>query len=311
MTMFSVKRIVTLMALAQIGLLSSQSVLANGYVVSPAARAQLCKSGVNINCDLQTKFQSDMIISETASSGFPELNGIASGGLLKYKDLNKESKDGWTKNNITPGSLEIHWQITSPTKFTGWRYYITKPEWRQTLTTGHLTAESFEAKPFCQFSADRAEVQQGLVGQKCQLPKRQGYQLVYAVADQDDGQSIYNIIDVNIDESNMGSPAFEAGSWDKEIATIDNPLPVKAGDVIRVRFFSNNEQPGIQTIVKIKSGEEKTWASVVASAINAQHPDVRAGVLRKNGDVTPDQQKINSIYTMPDSYLTGAVISIN
>ncbi|MGU3522317.1 lytic polysaccharide monooxygenase [Enterobacteriaceae bacterium C23F] len=311
MSMFSVKRIVTLMALAQVGFFASQNVLANGYVVSPAARAQLCKAGENINCETQSKFQSDMIIAETTSSGFPKINGIASGGLLKYQDLDKESKERWTKNNITPGSLDIHWQITSPTKFSGWRYYISKPQWQQTLNAGHLTADSFEAKPFCQFSADPTEVQQGAVKQKCQLPKRQGYQLVYAVADQDDGESIYNIIDVNIDESNSGSTAFEVSNWNKELATIDNPVPVKAGDIIRVRFFSNNEQPGIQTIVKIKSGEEKTWASVVASEINAQHPDVRAGVLRKNGDVMPDSQKINSIYTTSDSYLTGAVISIN
>ncbi|MEG5901867.1 lytic polysaccharide monooxygenase [Enterobacter bugandensis] len=310
MSMFSVKRIVTLMALAQVGLFASQSVQANGYVVSPAARAQLCKAGENINCETQSKFQSDMIISDTTSSGFPEKNGIASGGLLKYQDLNKESKDGWAKNNIAPGTIDIHWQITSPTQFTSWRYYITKPHWQHTLTNGQLTADSFDAKPFCEFSANRTKVQQGLVEQKCQLPQRQGYQLIYAVADQADGQSLYNIIDVNIDESHSGSTALIAGSWNKELATIDNPQPVKAGDTIRVRFFSNNEQPSLQTVVKIKSGEEKNWASIVASAINSQHPDVRAGVL-KNGEVTPDAQKINSIYTTSDSYLTGAVISIN
>lgn len=311
MSMFSVKRIVTLMALAQVGFFASPCVQANGYVVSPASRAQLCKAGENINCETQSKFQSDMIISERTLSGFPKINGIASGGLLKYQDLDKESKTRWTKNNIAPGALVIHWQITSPTQFTGWRYYITKPQWQQTLTGGKLTTDSFEAKPFCQISADQTEVQQGAVEQKCQLPERQGYQLVYAVADQVDGQSIYNLIDVNIDKSNAGLTAFEAGSWNKELATIDNPLPVKEGDTIRVRFFSNNEQPGIQTVVKIKAGEEKTWPFVVASAINAQHPDVRAGVLQKNGEVTPEREKINSIYTTQDSYLTGAVISIN
>jgi chitin-binding protein len=312
MVILPVKRLAMYVALAQLGLFSVNGASANGYVASPAARAHLCKTGENINCDIQTKYQSDQIISETTVSGFPDLNGIANGGLLKYQDLNKESEERWKKNNITPGSLNISWQITSPSHFSGWRYYITQPNWQKTLTGKHqLSTASFESQPFCQISSDVSKTQQGMVTHHCNLPNHNGYQLIYAVADQPNGQSIYNIIDVNIDKSNTTITTTESIGWEKEIATIDKPQKLKVGDIVRVRFFSDNEEPHREIKIKIKSGEENNWAETVAMAINAQHSDIRAGVIEENGEVKPAPLKVNSIYVNNNSYLTGAVISIN
>ncbi len=311
MSLFSVKTLASIVALAPLTLMSINQAVASSYVVSPAARAALCKTGENINCGDFAKFQPQLIASETTLSGFPQTH-IASGGLDRYQNLNTEGAERWHKTAVASGKFDISWQIVSPTKFAGWKYYITRADWQQTLDNKQqLTAASFEAKPFCEVAGDTAKVQQGLVTHHCQLPARHGYQLIYAIANDADGESVYNIIDVNVGKSAEHSSLADMTSWRKEIATIDTPLKVKAGDVIHARFFGADEERNLETRVTIKAGEEQRWSAVLAEAINAEHSDIRAGVRDNAGDVAPSQNKINSIYVNEDSYLTGAVISVN
>lgn len=311
------KTLTVMVSLALSGLAFIGNCQAGGYVSSPAARAQLCKAGENSHCGDAAKFQSGMIQSATTASGFPEANGIASGGLERYRELNTEDAEGWIKNQIAPGKLDLSWQITSPASFSGWKYFITKANWQHTLDANHqLSKASFEATPFCEVKGDAQQVQQGLITHHCQLPEHQGYQLIYAVAEMAnpiDGKhmSIYNLIDVDINNGYVKQQVAVNDRWQKEIATIDRTDSVTSGDVIRARFFSDNEQPSLETRITLLPDEESSWSYVVAQAINAQHKDIRAGVKQANGDINPEKGKINSIYVNAASNLTGAEISID
>jgi predicted carbohydrate-binding protein with CBM5 and CBM33 domain len=311
MALLPVKTLAVLVALAPVGAMSIHSAAASGYVSSPAARAHLCQTGENQNCGDFAAFQPALIQSATTATGFPP-SAIASGGLDRYQALDSESATRWQKTSIAGGKLDISWQITSPSTITGWKYYITQPNWQHTLDSKHrLTTASFAAAPFCQASGDETKIQQGIITHHCQLPPREGYQLIYAVADQANGQSLYNIIDVKVAKSAGQVAPAELVNWQKEIATIDMPIAVKAGDVVRARFFGADEEPNLETKVTIKAGEETRWSVILAEAINGQHADIRAGVRSTEGDVTPAQHKINNIYVAEDSYLTSAVISVN
>jgi len=323
MALTPVKTLAVLVALAPLGLMSINGASASGYVSSPTARAQLCKTGENINCGDFAKFQSELIQSETTESGFPRLL-LASAGLERYQALDTESATQWHKNPITQGKLDISWQITSPSNISNWKYYMTKPDWQQTLDKQkRLTAASFEATPFCEIANDATQVQQGVISHQCQLPVRDGYQLIYAVANLADKQegkasSIYNVIDVDFESSNVQVTASINGEWTKQIATIDrlvvdSPVVVKAGDVVRARFFAENSGEIINKEVEVTMlpGEESSWSYYMAQAINSKHSDVRAGVLHANGEVYPEKHSINSVYAHSDSRLNHAEFTIN
>lgn len=324
MTFFPLKTLTALVVLAPLGMLSIHGASASGYVASPAARAQLCKTGDNIDCGNFAKFRSEIIKSATTASGFPTAKGIASGGIELYQPLNTEGSVRWSKTKIAQGPLDISWQITSPAHFSNWRYYITQPNWQQTLDAEQqLTAASFEATPFCDIKDDVTQLQQGLIAHHCQLPERSGYQLIYAVADlgtraDAQSESIYNLIDVQIEQVGAESTAVNKGRWTKEIATIDRlvidtPVEINAGDVVRARFFGEQigEMPEIEVRITVLPGEETSWSYAMANAINEQHPDIRAGVRQANGEVSPEEQKVNSIFVGQESNLYHAEITVN
>jgi chitin-binding protein len=295
---------------------------ATGYVVDPPARSLQCKQGENLKCGNSATYSADGIVAAAHASGFPADGEIASGGLNMYSPLNIEGEEKWNKTLVDKGKISISWQLTSPSKITQFAYFLTKPNWQKTLDgTNRLTRSSFADSPFCVVEGS-SEPLQGLVTHECLLPESQGYQLVYAVANyakEADGtnNTLYNIIDIDIDNVKLSTNPLIHSIWNKEIATIDRevlgtPITVHAGQTIRVRLFSNEgELTDLETHATPVAGEELYWSYAVAKAINARHSDIRAGVLHEDGNVYPEKDQINSIYTKSTSPLIHAEISFN
>ncbi|CAI1711757.1 GlcNAc-binding protein A precursor [Serratia ficaria] len=314
------KTLTVMVSLALSGLAVIGNCQASGYVVDPPARAVLCKQGENKQCDNASVYNADAIMAPQGASGFPVEGKLASGGLDSFRALNLEGEQ-WKQSSIAKGELDISWQLTSPTNATGFKYYLTQPDWQQSLDAGHrLTRASFEAVPFCEVSADPEQELQGLITHHCRLPERDGHQLIYAVANlaaPGKGSSLYNVIDVNIDNAKAETYGVVNSQWNKEIATIDRlfndkPLKVKAGDRVRVRFFdSQNERVEIESQITILAGEESQWSYYVAKQLNEKFHDIRAGVIQPNGQVAPEEDRPNSIYVGSDSALNHAEISFN
>ncbi|MCU5773241.1 lytic polysaccharide monooxygenase [Erwiniaceae bacterium BAC15a-03b] len=316
------KTLAVMIPLALPGLIWASQCLATGYVSEPPARNVLCKKGENKTCDNASLYASDYIIAATHASGFPEDGKIPSGGIEDYQSLNNEDEGLWQKTLINKGEVNISWQLTSPSNVVSWKYYITQSNWRESLNAQHqLTRESFDAAPFCEIKGN-AQQQQGTVAHKCKLPERDGYQVIYAVADlapQADGisRSIYNVVDVDIANVTAKKSLALNTPWKKEIATIDRAdshglVTVKAGDVIRARFFSHDgELEKMEVRLTILPGEETTWSYHLARAINDKYKDIRAGVLNEHGDIVPESESINTIFVGEKSQLIHAEVSFN
>ncbi|HHB1427536.1 TPA: lytic polysaccharide monooxygenase [Serratia odorifera] len=314
------KTLTVMVSLALSGLAVIGNCQASGYVVNPPARAVLCKQGENAQCDNAAVYNADAIMAPQRALGFPADGTLASGGLARFRSLNQEGEQ-WQQTSVAKGELAISWQMTSPTNVSRFKYYLTQPDWQNSLDGGHrLTRASFEATPFCEASADPAQEIQGLITHHCRLPERSGHQLIYAVADlaaSGNGNSLYNVIDVNIDNARAASHGVVNSQWNKEIATIgrlfnDVPLKVKAGERVRVRFFdSQNERTERESQITILAGEESQWPYYVAQQLNEKFHDIRAGVMQADGQVTPREDRPNSIYVGSDSVLNHAEISFN
>lgn len=309
--------------LALPGLMWATQCLATGYVSDPPARNFLCKKGENQNCDNSAVYASDYIVAATHAAGFPADGHIPAGGLEDYQSLNREDEGLWKKTLINKGNINISWQLTSPSKIVSWKYYITQANWRDSVNAQHpLTRESFDAEPFCEIKGEAEQQYQGVITHHCKLPERDGYQVIYAVADlaataDGSSRSIGNVLDVEIADVTAKSRSGVSTLWKKEIATIDRAdtsgaVSVKAGDIVRARFFSDQgEQVAMEVRVTILPGEETGWSYQLANAINEQYKDIRAGMLNDNGDVVPDSEKINSIYVGENSQLIRAEVSFN
>ncbi|MBP2167193.1 chitin-binding protein [Erwinia toletana] len=309
--------------LALPGLMWATQCLATGYVSDPPARNFLCKKGENQNCDNSSLYASDYIVAATNAVGFPADGHIPAGGLEDYQSLNREDEGLWKKTLINKGNINISWQLTSPAKIVSWKYYITQANWRDGVNGQHpLTRESFDAEPFCEIKGEAQQQYQGMITHQCKLPERDGYQVIYAVADlaaAADGsrRSIYNVVDVDIADVTARSNSDINTPWKKEIATIDRadtngPVLVKAGDVIRARFFSHEgELQAMEVRLTILPGEESDWSYHLARAINEKYNNIRAGVLNENGDIVPESEKINTIFVGENSQLIHAEVSFN
>jgi predicted carbohydrate-binding protein with CBM5 and CBM33 domain len=316
------KKLTALIAFALTGAAWTSGCLAAGYVIDPPSRALLCKQGENKSCDKFSTYIADSIIAPASANGFPVDGQLSSGGNQEFASLNKEGSELWKKTSLDKGKVGISWQFTSPSNITTFKYYLSKPDWQETLNSEkQLTRESFEATPFCEKSGSSQSLQ-GIVTHECQLPESHGYQLIYAVAElanRANGQvnKLYNIIDVDIDNIKTEANAAVHSKWNKEIATIDRldrgePVKVSAGTTVRVRFFSDRGELTEKEIrIALLPGEETHWSYYVATAINEKYSDIRAGVIQSNGDVYPEEHKANSIYVQSGNHLNHAEISFN
>jgi len=102
----------------------------------------------------------------------------------------------------------------------------------------------------------------------------------------------------------------ELGSLER--AVNGQKMHVVEGQTIRARFFSSEtELPSNETRVTILPGEESHWSYVLAKAINDQHPELRAGFLHDNGEITPDETRPNAVYAQDGNVISHVEVSFN
>lgn len=126
-----------------------------------------------------------------------------------------------------------------------------------------------------------------LVTHNCYVPEdRSGYHVILAVWEVGDTtNSFYNAIDVN-----FSSGPVVPGEW-ADIGDINPSLDLKAGDKVMTRVFdANGEQTAKQTKITIADatqGAKQNWPFLLASAINAQQPQLKAGQKNASGVISP------------------------
>lgn len=274
----------------------STSVEAHGYVLSPESRSYACKTGNNTHCGaVQWEPQ-----SVEGPSGFPE-SGPADGKLASaangaFSPLDEQSPSRWSKTEITAGWNKLTWQFTANHVTRNWRYYLTRQNWDQNQG---LSRASFDLAPFC--VVDGGMVQPAkLVTHDCYVPEgRSGYQVILALWEVGDTtNSFYNAIDVN-----LGSGPVVPGEW-QDVGDINPSLDLKAGDKVMTRVFdANGEQTAKQTLITISDGtqgDRQNWPFLLASAINSQQSQLKAGQKNAAGGIVPVYGK-NDIFTAPNS----------
>ncbi|MCS3431117.1 lytic polysaccharide monooxygenase [Klebsiella sp. BIGb0407] len=177
----------------------------HGYINSPPSRAFLCSgSGNNVNkmCGpVQYEPQ-----SVEGLKGFPEtgpMDGkIASGGNANFDALNEQSPTRWSKTKVNSGKNTFSWTLTAAHRTTSWRFFITKQNWDPTTP---LERSDFDLTPFCE-QFDNGKMPASKVKINCNVPERQGYQVILGVWDIDDtANAFYQVIDANMTGHDNGS----------------------------------------------------------------------------------------------------------
>lgn len=294
------------LALAASSTLVSQTASAHGYVVSPESRSYACKTGSNVNCGaVQWEPQ-----SVEGPSGFPE-SGPADGKIASaangaFSPLDEQSPSRWSKRDIKSGWNDFSWQFTANHVTRNWRYYLTRQGWDQNQA---LSRASFDLAPFCVIDGGMVQPPK-LVTHNCYVPEdRSGYHVILAVWEVGDTtNSFYNAIDVN-----FSSGAVVPGEW-TDIGDINPSLDLKAGDKVMTRVFdANGEQSAKQTQITIADatqGAKQNWPFLLASAINAQQPQLKAGQKNAAGVISPVYGK-NEIFAAPKSGLERVEVSFD
>jgi N-acetylglucosamine-binding protein A len=253
-------------------LLASGGALAHGYISSPEARNTLCKNGGNIGCGaIQWEPQ-----SLEAPSGFP--NGgpadgdIASAGHAQFAELNAQTSDRWTKRTVSAGAIDISWTFTANHVTRNWRYYLTRQDWDPNQP---ISRSSFDLTPFCVIDGGMVQPPKQMT-HSCTLPARTGYQLILGVWEVGDTpNSFYNLIDARFQDGELPPLAWS------QSGTIYPSVDLKAGDRAMTRVFdANGERPELQTVLTVASDEQglkNNWAQALASKINAEQSEIRAG----------------------------------
>ncbi|MEA5206351.1 lytic polysaccharide monooxygenase [Enterobacter mori] len=144
----------------------------------------------------------------------------------------------------------------------------------------------------------------------CDVPERSGYHVIYGVWDvADTSASFYNIIDVEFEENYEGVPS----PWSNTIGTIAPTLDLHPGSTVKSRVFdAKGERPDLSSEITINSaaqGEKSAWAHALATKINQDQDNLRAGRKNASGDVTATWGN-NTIYTKADSGLVRVEIQV-
>ncbi|WP_312953289.1 N-acetylglucosamine-binding protein GbpA [Superficieibacter sp.] len=267
------------------------SVFAHGYVEAPASRAYQCKLGKNSGCgSAQWEPQSVEQTSGYPAGDVPPDGKLASAGKDRYGELDQQSPTRWAKTPITSGKFDFVWYHTAPHRTTNWRYYITKQNWDQNKP---LTRAAFEDTPFCEIDGN-GNTPAIRVTHSCNVPQRTGYQVVYAVWEiADTTNSFYQAIDVDFGngDGTSGDEHAHHNNWAKELNGLIAGEALKAGDHVVAKFFNaQGEVTSLRTSLTIASDEKGAsdqWTWDLATAINAAHSQIRAGVKDAHGMVEP------------------------
>ncbi|WP_413494762.1 lytic polysaccharide monooxygenase [Morganella psychrotolerans] len=181
-----------------ITMLFTTSVLAHGYITSPASRSENCKAGNNpakMCGSAQWEPQSIEALSGFPAGNFPPDGHLASAGIPRFLPLDMPGDD-WHKIPVQAGKTEFVWSYTATHKTRNWRYYITRPDWDSHTP---LTRNSFEPEPFCVHDG-RASEPPAILSHQCDIPERTGYQVIYGVWEiANTANSFYQVIDVRFD----------------------------------------------------------------------------------------------------------------
>lgn len=295
-------------ALTVSSLLVSSGVFAHGYLTEPLSRDYMCQKGINTQCgNAQYEPQS---VGESPK-GYPKANLppegllVSGNGPSKYigVKLNEQTSDRWAKNKMHAGENTFSWHFTAVHATQNWKYYITKQDWDPNMP---LTRASFESEPFCQVDG-KETVPPVNITHTCQVPERSGYQVIYANWEiSNTGNTFYKVIDAEFEDA---APS----EWNKSIGYISPKLTLKAGDSVKTRVFGPDERPELSTTLAINSdseGDINVWSKALATKINAEQPELHAGLKNNKGEVNP-VEGMNTLYTRSGSGLTRVEIELD
>ena len=176
----------------------------HGFIDSPPSRAFLCSaSGGNLNKSCgKVQYEPQSV---EGPKGFPEKGPadgeIASGGNASFNALNEQSSTRWYKYPINSGTNLFSWALTAAHSTTSWRFFITKQNWDQNKP---LTRADFDLTPFCE-QYDNGKMPASNVRITCNVPDREGYQVILGVWDiADTSNAFYQVIDANMTSACAG-----------------------------------------------------------------------------------------------------------
>ena len=269
----------------------------DGNIISRVALCHLEDSegqAKNMDCgDIQYEPQ-----SVEGFDGFPEggpADGyIASAEILMARNLDEQTSERWQKRPIEAGSQEFEWTFRANHIAAGFKYYITKEGWDQ---NSPLARSAFDLNPFCEVDA-HGEMTQNTATHTCNVPDREGYHVILAVWDVGDtDKAFYNAIDVVFDGDDSQLPG-----WGK-VGQIIPTINLKEGDAVYTRVFDGaGENSALSTRIEIAStedGQPKNWSKALATKVNADHNNIKSGVLSENGFAPI--YGVNPIYVNSDS----------
>ena len=241
----------------------------HGYVSQPGSRSYLCKLGENTNCGA-VQYEPQSVEGVDGSPRFP-IGGpadgtIAAAGSPAWSELNAQTPARWSKNDIAAGTNVFTWQFTANHVARDWRYFITTPDWDQSQP---LSRSAFELTPFCEYDGGMVRPPM-TVQHACEVPAREGYQVILAVWDVGDtAASFYNAIDVNFEGGD--TPVIDDNLF-VEVGTISGAIALNEGDTIYTRVMdTNGENFSLSASYTATVATSGAAASLeLARAINAQ-----------------------------------------
>lgn len=288
----NIKNITAIILSILLSLIFANATFAHGYVTGPASRAYLChtanEQGIkNEHCGpIQWEPQSveqvtHTFINNKMNNHIPSANNERFSTPENEKGIDEQSENRWHKNTIEAGKYNFVWHHTANHATTGYRFYMTKPGWDANKP---LTRAEFDDKPFCALTYGGVRPPMDLTI-PCDIPQRQGYQVILAVWDVNDTvNSFYQVIDVKFSDGSDPTPTFD---WNVINDTAKNWLEnsnlgeLTIGDEIILNVVNNNNAKHVYSI-HINSSNRTTWQDELAEKINQansnKHGFIRVGL---------------------------------
>lgn len=216
-----------------VGLLSTDSANAHGYVKEPASRGYKGKlekdlPGSNFNF-LMEKYGAVITNPQSLefTKGFPQVGppdgriASANGGLGQIPDsiMDETGANRWDKEEISTGLNTFLWEYTAFHGTTKWHYYMTKIGWNPEKP---LARDSFEL--IGEVKHDGSDSKNNSPHQITVPSDRSGYHVILAVWDvSNTANAFYNVIDVNVKNGGHITPPITE--------TIATPKNVRASEI--------------------------------------------------------------------------------
>ncbi|MGB1321249.1 MAG: N-acetylglucosamine-binding protein GbpA [Vibrio gallaecicus] len=212
----------------------------------------------------------------------PQDGKIASAQSSLAAALDEQTANRWVKRPIQSGSQFFEWTFTANHVTRDWKYYITNSNWNPNQP---LARSSFDLTPFCVVDGGMVQPPKR-VSHLCNVPEREGYQVILAVWDVGDtAASFYNVIDVQFNGDGPIIPDWEQGGQ------VNPTIDLNIGDSVYTRVFDQSgENTSYSTEVVIESteqGKANNWSHALATKINKEQAQIKSGQLNDAGDFTP------------------------